>query len=325
LELIATGKVSPVLRAHDERGRDVTDVVRERDGRYLDGFPLGRYQGIAADHFVEIALPAGTGRRYLVCQGWVYPTDSSINVAISQGRHDAPQGLSLEAPDGKGGWKTVRSGLGFPAGKQKTVLIDIKDVPDPSRLRLRTNLEIYWDFIGVASARPEAPLKRRGIAPTTAELRYRGFSATRAPKRSTPEVPDYNVVAGTGQQWLDLVGHYTRFGDVRELLEAVEDRYVIMNAGDEIRLRFPAPPAPPSGWTRDFIFVSDGWDKDGNFNTVYGQTVLPLPAHDWPEYDRPPGRLEEDPVYRRYSRDWEIFHTRYVTPRAFRRALWPGE
>jgi hypothetical protein len=98
-----------------------------------------------------------------------------------------------------------------------------------------------------------------------------------------------------------------------------------MNAGDEIRLRFPAPPPPAAGWTRDFIFVSDGWDKDGNFNTVYGQTVLPLPSHDWPAYDRDPGRLEDDPVYRRYPRDWEIFHTRYVTPRAFRRALLPAK
>ena len=42
-------------------------------------------------------------------------------------------------------------------------------------------------------------------------------------------------------RWRDLVGYYTRFGDVRELLRGVDDRYVIMNAGDELRLAFPAP------------------------------------------------------------------------------------
>jgi tetratricopeptide (TPR) repeat protein len=345
LEIITTGPVQPVVRATDDRGRDVTEVVRTRDGRYLDGFPLGRYQGVARDHYVEVQLPPvaapgsrlhapGSGRepgarsreraarRYLVCQGWVYPTDSSINVALSQGRHEPPRGLSLEAPDGMGGWITVKSGLGFPAGKHKTVLIDLRDALAASRFRLRTNLEIYWDAIGVAEALPGTALERVSIPPETADLRYRGFSQTIQERRSEPEVPNYNVVAGTGQQWLDLVGYYTRFGDVRELLARVDDRYVIMNAGDEIRLRIPAKAEPPPGWTRDYIFVSDGWDKDGNFNTVYGQTVLPLPSHDWPEYDR--GRLEEDPVYRRYPRDWEIFHTRYVTPRAFRRALWPG-
>jgi len=38
-------------------------------------------------------------------------------------------------------------------------------------------------------------------------------------------------------------------------------------------------------------------------------------------YDRPPGRLEDDPVYRRFPGDWEKYHTRYVTPSAFERGL----
>ena len=156
--------------------------------------------------------------------------------------------MSLEAPDGKGGWVTVKSDLGFPAGKQKTVLIDLSDVgPRVRTIRLRTNLEIYWDAIGVAAARPGTALKRRVVAPETAELRYRGFSQTSKERRSEPELPNYNVVAGTGQQWIDLVGYYTRFGDVRELLSRVEDRYVIMNAGDENPPPLPGAVTAPIG------------------------------------------------------------------------------
>jgi hypothetical protein len=267
-------------------------------------------------------------RPVLVAYGWVYPTDSSINVALSQGRHAPPRGLSLEVQDARGKWVTARAGLGFPAGKNKTVLIDLAGLPGPAggprRVRLRTNLEVYWDSIGVAVARPEVKLRTREIAPMRAELRYRGFSEVTQARRSSPELPDYNRVAHSTQQWLDLVGFYTRFGDVRELLKRVDDRYIIMNAGDEIALRFPAPPPPPAGWTRDFIFVSDGWDKDGNFNTGFSKTVLPLPSHDQPEYNRPPGRLQDDPVYRRHPQDWKTYHTRYVTPRAVREALRPG-
>jgi hypothetical protein len=168
--------------------------------------------------------------------------------------------------------------------------------PTPRRLRLRTNMEIYWDSLAVATALPRTPLRTREILPQAADLRYRGFSAVHQAARSSPELPEYQEVAGTAQQWLDLTGFYTRFGDVRELLRQVDDRYVIMNAGDEIRLRFPAPPPPPPGWTRDFVFISDGWDKDGNFNTGFSKTVLPLPSHDQPDYRRPPGRLEDDPV-----------------------------
>ena len=93
-----------------------------------------------------------------------------------------------------------------------------------------------------------------------------------------------------------------------------DDHYVIMNAGDELLLTFSELAPPPAGWVRDFVFVSDGWEKDGDFNTTFSKTVLPLPAHDIADYATPPGRLEDDPVFRRHAGDWERFHTRFVAP-----------
>jgi hypothetical protein len=120
-------------------------------------------------------------------------------------------------------------------------------------------------------------------------------------------------------RWRDLVGYYTRFGDVRELLSTVEDRYMIMNAGDELRLSFPAPPPPPAGWTRDFVLVGDGWVKDGDYNTSYSKTVLPLPTHATADYlaTTLTPSLEDDPIYMRHRDDWLNFHTRYVSPQTF--------
>jgi hypothetical protein len=83
------------------------------------------------------------------------------------------------------------------------------------------------------------------------------------------------------------------------------------------------PPGPPPGWKRDFVWVSDGWVKDGDLNTRFSRTVLPLPAHDLTTYDRPPGRLQDDPVYQRFPDDWRKYHTRYVTPDRFERGLRP--
>ena len=142
-------------------------------------------------------------------------------------------------------------------------------------------------------------------------------------RRDLPEVPVYDRIANTTPRWRDLVGYYTRFGDVRELLAGVEDRYVIMNAGDELRLSFAAPPPPADGWRRDFVLIGDGLNKDGDFNTGYSKTVLPLPAHGDPSYDAGawPLVLERDPIYRRYPEDWQTFHTRYVSPRFFLEGL----
>ena len=97
--------------------------------------------------------------------------------------------------------------------------------------------------------------------------------------------PIYGRLANVTPRWRDLVGYYTRFGDVRELVERVDDRYVIMNAGDELRLPFPVPPLPAAGWRRDFVLIGDGWEKDGDYNTSFSATVLPLPTHDRPNYE----------------------------------------
>jgi hypothetical protein len=153
-------------------------------------------------------------------------------------------------------------------------------------------------------------------------LRYRGFSQTRSPRGESPETPDYAQLENTSPRWRDLTGYYTRFGDVRELLERVDDRYVIMNAGDELRLQFSAPPAPRPGWRRDFVLIGDGWEKDGDYNTGYSSTVLPLPAHGSTTYEgSPSSELDDDPVYRSHADDWVQYHTRYVTPDAFVRGL----
>ncbi|MGC8669079.1 MAG: FG-GAP-like repeat-containing protein [Chthonomonadales bacterium] len=311
----------PVARALDQDGRDVTDLVRARDGKYLDTFRLGDYQGIAQDHYVQIELgpdPPGNGRLWLVAQGWLHPTDSSINLAISSGHHDIPRPVSLEVPDGHGGWKTVRPNLGFPAGKNKTCLVDLTGIFKPGgrhELRLRTNMEVYWDFLGTArELSPAHAMDLHALKPYSADLRFRGFSVVKQAGFSSPELPEYEALWSTGQPWRDLVGYYTRYGDVKELVARVDDRYVILNAGDELALRFPALAAPRPGIKRDFVFISDGWEKDGNVNTGFSRTVLPLPSHTDRRYAGPLRSLDDDPVYRAHRGDWERYHTRYVSP-----------
>ena len=319
-----------VARAWDEKGKEVTDLISRQDGRYLSTFELGAYQGIARDHFVEFELGRDIPRDkplWLVANGWIYPTDSSINVAIGQGGIQ-PRGLTLEAQDETGRWTVVEPDLGFPAGKNKTILIDLgrvarKGVTRAQRLRLRTNLEIYWDWLAVAEGLAPASLEAVRLQPDRADLQYRGFSETNRASRYVPEVPIYDKIANVTGRWRDLVGYYTRFGDVRELLDRVDDRYVIMNAGDELRLQFPAPPPPAAGWARDFVLIGDGWVKDGDYNTSFSKTVEPLPAHDRlnNESSSAPPVLDQDPVYRRHPQDWQNYHTRFVSPDAFLRGL----
>jgi len=327
LAVTAVGEPQPIAHAVDDNGQDVTETLRTLDGKYLDTFGRGQYQGVTRDHYVEIDLgdkvPADRPL-WLIAKGWLHPSDSSINIAMSQGQHERPRPLSLEVPDGLGGWKVAKANLGFPAGRKKICLIDLTNVfvpGTPRRLRLRTNLEIYWDSIEWAQGAPDTKLTTTQLAPVTADLHYRGYSVIHQDNTSSPEIPDYNHLAATTQIWRDLSGYYTRYGDVRELLAGIDDRYVIMNAGDELSLRFAAPPPPSAGWVRDYVIAGDGWIKDGDYNSTYSQTVLPYPHHARKDYNTPPSKLEEEWVYRHHPEDWQTFQTRYVTPQIFTDAL----
>jgi hypothetical protein len=100
-----------------------------------------------------------------------------------------------------------------------------------------------------------------------------------------------------------VAGPFTRYGDVVALLQAADDRYVVMSPGDEITLRFdagPAPPLPP-GWTRDFLLYSDGWMKDADLNTATGERTTPLPFHAMSKYPYGPEERFPQPDF---VREW---------------------
>ena len=317
----------PIKQAIDDNGNDVTQLVSSRDAKALDSFGRGQYQGVTRDHYLEIVLPDNaptTGPLYLVAHGSIHDTESSLNVAITQGTRWRAQPMSLEVPDGKGGWTTAQSNLGFPAGRKKTVLFNLTNLLKPNtprRVRIRTNLEIYWDHIEWAEGLPDAPVKMVTLTPSTVDLHYRGYSVISKPDAGAPEIPDYKQLFSTKQSWRDLEGYYTRFGEVSELLKAIDDRYVIVASGDEMSFRFPEQPAPAAGFVRDFIIMGDGWIKDGDYNSTFSRTVLPLPHHGQQEYVTPPGKLEDEFVYRRFPEDWQKYHTRYVSPDVFRNVL----
>jgi hypothetical protein len=331
LAITAVATPHPIARAVDDQGADVTGIVSKLDGKYLDTFGRGQYQGLTRDHFVEVDLGNDvpqSGPLWLIAKGWVHPTDSSVNVAISQGHHQRAHALSLEVPDGQGGWRTAQANLGFPAGRKKTCLINLENVflpGTPRKLRLRTNLEVYWDSIEWAQGLPGARLKVTRLDPSLADLHYRGYSVVHQANAGSPELPDYNRIAASKQIWRDLEGYYTRYGDVRELLAGIDDRYVIMNAGDEITLHFAEQAPPPAGWVRDYVIAGDGWIKDGDYNSTFSRTVQPLPYHAKDEYNQrqggTPGNLEDEWVYRHHPQDWQNFHTRYVTAEPVDQAL----
>ncbi len=308
------------VSAIDDQGQDILDSLRVRDGRFVDGLVPTPYQGIVQPHSLTLDLgdfPDGA-RVVLFLNGWIFPTDTSLNFALSQ-RGDGLRGQppTLEVPDRNGVWQPVIPFAGFPNGKRKTCILDLsgKFLCGDHRVRISTNMQIYWDHVFFSVDEPETRTMITSLKPSVANLRYRGFSRLFRESENGPHLFDYDVVK-RGSTWRDLEGMYTQYGDVTPLLLSADDQYVVMNAGDEVALVFDGVPPPPDGWSRDFVFYSDGWVKDGDINTAHSQSVDPMPYHGMSSYPFGQGDAYPDDEGHRYY--LETYQTRVVGNQGFR-------
>ena len=216
---------------------------------------------------------------------------------------------SLEVRDARGQWTTATASIGFPSGKNKTLVIDLagKFPTADHRVRIRTNMQIYWDQAFVSNDVSTAPVQVTELAPLSADLHFRGFSRTyRKGGRYGPYWFDYDDVSPTSP-WRPIQGAFTRFGNVLPLLKSPDDMYVVMAPGDETTLQFDARSADslPKGWSRDFLLYTDGWIKDSDLNTAYGTTVEPLPFHRITSYPYAPvDSYPSDPAHQQYLREY---------------------
>ncbi len=313
------------VSACDRNGIDILPFIAEKDDKYVSYFKPGKYQGLT--EMSGLVLNLGEIDRseetYLYLNGWIFPTDASINASISQSAGVEIVTPHIQVINNIGEWETVIDDLSFPMGKDKTIVADLsgKILTSDTRIRIRTNMEIYWDHIFFSNESPGTPIRSSELNPASADLHFRGFSRTyRKGGRYGPHWFDYADVT-TEQKWRDLLGNYTRYGDVLPLLTEADDKYIIKNAGDETTIEFSAEGLPelPAGWERDFLIHSVGWVKDGDLNTATGKTVLPLPFHGMTCY--PYGSDESYPSDSEYQKYLKEYNTRKVTTDNFHRAV----
>ncbi len=325
LHLYQVGEKHFPVSAEDAHGNDVLSYITAKDNRYLSDFNPGKYQGITDMHdlILDLGKMAHPDKVFLYLNGWIFPTDASINVAISQSHDLKVINPYIQVINKEGKWETVIENMGFPMGKDKTVIADLsgKFLSKDHRIRIRTNMEIYWDQIFYSEGLSSSPVSTTILNPVSAGLHYRGFSSSyRKGGRYGPHWFDYSKV-DKNRKWRDLTGNYTRYGDVLPLLKESDNRYIISNAGDETSVGFDASALPElkKGWKRDFLIHSVGWVKDGDINTAMSQTVLPLPYHGMKSY--PPAATDsypKDPELQKYLKE---YNTRVVTEDDYRNAL----
>jgi hypothetical protein len=307
--------VASLKQATRSDGLDVTEALARTDGKMVSPVRLREAQlrGLAEPFSVTMdfgELPADRPL-VLVLTGWLRFGGGMANVAASLDASLPFPFPTLEAEMPDGSWKAVQTEVGAPAGKTKTILVDLekKLPPGARRLRLTTAFEIRWDSASLCEKTGMAENRETILVPDGANLRWRGFSRYAPLPESQPLTPEYDSVQSAPPWRRTPSGWCTRYGPVDELVRGRDDALVLLNGGDELALTFRAdrlPPKPP-GFTRDFFLRVVGWDKDADFHVGQGWRVEPLPFRGMDDqaygHEARPSGIDDDWI-KKYNTRW---------------------
>ena len=288
-QLIAFREEIHPVSARDHRDRDVTATLRHWDRHTVADFAKRAWTGFAEEHAIELdfgdRLSAfrTNDRLFLCVAGWTdYPFPESSWAAQQAGVLE--QWPILERQDELGQWQSLGE-AGFPAGLPRMMLREVTGLltGPRCRLRLRTNMQIYWDQVFIAArcrtvvpdaAQPDirgtnnkraagfipagwlrcrcatGPAARFLLEPVRAtclEVHTATLEAGRIVKESSPDGRAPALYDYHRHEEVPLVrqaGRVTRFGDVTELLRDPDDRFVIFGPGDDLTVRFDTKALP---------------------------------------------------------------------------------
>ncbi|HTU50288.1 MAG TPA: CRTAC1 family protein, partial [Acidobacteriaceae bacterium] len=309
-KVIVTSAARPVAAAWNDHGEDVRDLLLNRDHRYVHDFTDLPFAGFANPHTLTLDIGPWTQKNplRLLLHGYVeYFSASSMYAAWQAGLKPEPPVLQAQMPNGR--WKTILPDMGFPAGLPRTITVDLtgKLPSGTRRLRIVTNLQIYWDQILVDNGPDRsAEIHRTELPLALSTLKFRGY-----PQQIEQQSPGdltyrYDRISATGPFARER-GAYTHYGNVTPLLKSVDNHFVIFGSGEDIDAEFSATALPPlpAGWKRDYFFYANGYVKDMDFYEASPFTVNEIPFHGMSSYPySSPVAYPMNPSTLRYRLQW---------------------
>ncbi|HEX7139613.1 MAG TPA: CRTAC1 family protein, partial [Vicinamibacterales bacterium] len=160
---------------HDEHGHDLMPDLRAH--RFFGDFELLSFHGFAKTHSLELDLGEiyDSGPLVLLMHGVTeYFTATSV-YAAHQAKVEAIAPY-VEALDAHGKWVRVADDIGFPAGEPRTITPDLtgKLPKGTRRIRITTNLQVYWDSILIDRTPQNGKVELNTISPASAKLAFYG-------------------------------------------------------------------------------------------------------------------------------------------------------
>jgi hypothetical protein len=273
---------------------------------------------VELDFGKELARFGPDDKLFLCLAGWTnYPYPESIWAAEQAGVELQPPVLQRHGTNGQ--WETLLADMGCPAGLPRLITVDVSGkLTGPScKLRIRNNMQIYWDQVFVVPLLERLPaskasgsavakhVKVHPLAVAEATLKHRGFLQEFSPDGKSPSLYDYDRLEPASSP--KFSGSLTRLGPVAPLLQHRDDQFVIMGPGDELTTLFDARGLPPvpAGWKRSFVLRACGYSRSASLFIAGGGTVEPLPFQAMKNFPYGPGQsYPQTPAHQQYQKNY---------------------
>ena len=311
-KIVFSHNARPPMGAWDEDGHNILPDLSAH--RYVGHFQVRPFSGFTELHSLELDLgePYHGGPLWLLMHGEIeYFSATGMYAADQAGLK--PMAPYVEARGADGKWTRVMDDLGFPAGSPKTMTADLTGrLPlGTQRIRISTNLQIYWDSILIDRTAQNQKVRVAEVPLVRAELGFHGF-----PLKIEGQPPGnvsyiYEKASASGP-YTRPAGAYTRYGDVLPLLKQFDDKLVIFGSGEEVALDFDPSKLPelPQGWTRDYFYVAHGYEKDMDFYAYDFDRITPLPFREMGVYPYPGKTFPLDDTHLNYLLE---YNTRFMS------------
>ena len=268
-------------RATNGQGEDVTGAIAHAD-HVAASFERRdrRFVGLGELHDLTLDFEERLDRiedPVLIFDGWIeYAYSQSAFAAFQSGTPFLPPTIEARGSDGR--WQTISKHFGYMAGtsRRSALPLERSRLPRGTReLRVRTNLQIYWDRIAIVDREACPSARRSQLELVKAKVADVGFA-----HRSVNDQRRVSFDYSRRVPFTDArhpVGWYTEFGDARPLIAAADNAVAIIGPGEELHLEFAVGESCPAGFERSFVLETNGWCKDADPFTRNSGTVEPLP------------------------------------------------
>ncbi len=278
------------ISAVDNTGQSVLPQISKLDGVSTTG---ARWQWNSLT--LNLGNLAGSKEIKLLVVGTVnWPTTQQGGINFMEFANQPgvtpspPPYMEVKAPNGS--WIRVPDNRQFPLPDvtPEAFVVNLTGLfpTNDYSLRINTYQNITFDFIGVDTS-TEQNINIQTILPTSADLQQAFWSGSNS------------------------TGNFTRYGDVTELVQVADDKFVIGREGDGVALMFPDNLTPvPEGMVRDYFVIASVWFK-GKGLPYMSFTVDPLPFQAMTSFPYPANETYPyDPQHIQYL---SKYNTRTVT------------